>query len=556
METESFKWWQEGIIYQIYPRSFSDSNGDGFGDIPGITSRLGYLSDLGIDAIWLSPFYPSPDADFGYDVANHTSIDPKYGKMEDFDVLCAEAHKKGIRVILDMVLNHTSDQHEWFRESRSSIHDPKRDWYIWMNPAKGGGLPNNWQSSFGGSAWEFDKNSGQYYLHSFLREQPDVNWRNPGLRKAQLDVVRFWLEKGVDGFRLDVFNAYFKDVEFRSNPGKFGLRGFDRQEHIFDINQPEMMDFLTELRALLDEYPDRYAVGETYVTPIEKAIMYAGKDKLHAAFSFDFFGSEISFPWNADFIREKTALRDSLFDENDVFPTTVFSNHDKPRAASRTANSWVNHGEDDHQAQIAMTLLLTLKGTPFMYYGEEIGMRDIQLRRNEIMDPPGKKYWPIYKGRDGCRSPMQWNETDFAGFSTHQPWLKIHSDYLNRNVQKQQTDPGSIFNFTRKLISLRKEKEALRRGSYRCFYRTDTGILAYERQFDSGVRNQRIIIYMNFTGSTRTAGFVRDADPKNAIILVSNVKRKEFYTSHNQFLLNPHEILILEVVAGGSQAND
>ncbi len=553
MESGSFKWWQEGIIYQIYPRSFLDSNGDGFGDIPGISSKLDYLSELGIDAIWLSPFYPSPDADFGYDVADHTAVDPRYGDLADFDHLCSEAHKKGIRIILDMVLNHTSDQHQWFKESCSSIENPKRDWYIWRNASESGGVPNNWQSSFGGSAWTYDEKTHQYYLHSFVKEQPDVNWRNPYLRKAQLDVFRFWLERGVDGFRLDVFNAYFKDALFRNNPVKYGLRGFDRQEHIYDINQPELMDFLSELRSLLDSYPDRYAVGETYITPIDKAVMYAGRDKLHAAFSFDFFGSQISYPWSADFIKEKTAHRDSIFDENDVQPTTVFSNHDVPRAASRTANHWINHGEDDYQALAAMTLLLTLKGTPFMYYGEEIGMRDIQLGRREIMDPPGKKYWPIYQGRDGCRSPMQWNETSFAGFSTQKPWLKIHPNYLHRNVNTQSNEPDSIYNFTRKLISLRREKEALRRGSYRSFYRSDTGILAFERRIDLQGKMQRIVIYLNFTGSTKTAGFVRDADPKNAHILLSSVKRKEFYTSYNQFLLNPHEILILEIETESGQ---
>lgn len=547
MKNESFKWWQEGIIYQIYPRSFADSNGDGFGDIPGITSRLDYLADLGVDAVWLSPIYPSPDADFGYDVADHIAIDHRYGSMEDFDKFCSRAHKLGIRVILDMVMNHTSDQHEWFKESRSSINHPKRNWFIWMNPTEKGGVPNNWQSSFGGSAWEYDNQSGQYYLHSFLKEQPDVNWRNPDLRKAQLDVFRFWLEKGVDGFRLDVFNAYFKDAKFRNNPGKFGLRSFDRQEHLYDINQPEMMDFLNEFRALLDEYPDRYAVGETYVTSIQNTIQYTGKDKLHTAFSFDYFGSEISFPWNAEFIKERTALRDSLFAENEVYPTTVFSNHDKPRAAGRTANKWRNKGEDDYQALLAMTLLLTLKGTPFMYYGEEIGMRDIQLGRSEIMDPPGKKYWPVYKGRDGCRSPMQWDETEYAGFSNHKPWLKIHPDYLHRNVNSQKKDPGSIYNFTKKLISIRRTKDALRRGTYRCFYRSDTGVLAYERKYIFGEISQRIIIYLNFSGSTRTAGFVRDADSENAHILLSSVNRKEFYTSHHQFLLNPHEVLLLEI---------
>ncbi len=252
---EDFIWWRDGVVYQIYPRSFADSNNDGIGDLPGILGRLDYLQSLGIDAIWLSPFYPSPDKDFGYDVSDFTAVDPRFGTLEDFAALVEGAHQRGIRVVLDLVLNHTSDQHAWFEESRRSKDSPRRDWYIWRDK------PNNWQASFGGSAWEFDPPTGQYYLHSFTKEQPDLNWRNPQVRQAILDVFRFWLERGVDGFRLDVFNAYFKDAAFRDNPAKFGLRGFDRQQHLYDMDQPEMTPLLNEVRRLLDEYPERYAVG-------------------------------------------------------------------------------------------------------------------------------------------------------------------------------------------------------------------------------------------------------------------------------------------------------
>ena len=546
--SENYNWWQDGVVYQIYPRSFCDSNGDGFGDLAGINSRLDYLAELGIEAIWLSPFYPSPDADFGYDISDYTAVDPRFGTLADFDQLLDQAHQRGIRVILDMVMNHTSDQHSWFLESRASHENPKRDWYIWRDPAADGGVPNNWQASFGGSAWEFDQNTGQYFLHSFLNQQPDVNWRNPDLRQAQLDVFRFWLERGVDGFRLDVFNIYFKDALFRNNPSRFGLRAFDRQQHIHDANQPEMEGVLGELRQLLDAYPERYAVGETYITAYEKIIDFVGPERLHAVFSFDFFESNLSFPWNPRWLFKQIQRRDDLFGAAAVWPTTVLSNHDQPRAATRYSSGFSKRGEDDRQALVAMTLLLTVRGTPFLYYGEEIGMRDVELSHSEIMDPPGKKYWPLYKGRDGCRSPMQWSNAVYAGFSSSKPWLKLHPNYEQRNVVAQDADPKSLLNFTRRLIALRRQFTALRRGSFRVFYRVDRGVLAYERKLEepSGAV-ERILVYLNFSGSTHAVGFVHDADPKQAEIIFSSLPRKEFYTSYNQFVLNPYEVLLLHV---------
>jgi alpha-glucosidase len=505
-----FLWWQDGIIYQIYPRSFADSDGDGLGDLPGITARLDYLATLGVDAIWLSPIYPSPDRDFGYDVADHTAVDPRFGTLADFERLVQEAHRRGIRIVLDLVLNHTSDQHAWFRESRRSREDPKRDWYIWRPPAPlgppisgvrnggmTGGPPNNWQASFGGRAWEYDPASSEYYLHLFTREQPDVNWRNPQVRQAQLDVFRFWLERGVDGFRLDVFNAYFKHADLPDNPPKLGLRGFDRQRHVYDIDQPEMIPFLNEMRRLLDSYPERYAVGETYLSTPERAASYCGPDRLHAAFSFDFttFRSELAaalhiYHWNPAWIRQEILARDQIFDAAGVWPTTVMSNHDLPRAAGR-----YGRGEDDSQARLAMALLLTLRGTPFMYYGEEIGMRDISLRRSEILDPPGRRYWPIYKGRDGCRSPMQWDGSQFAGFSTARPWLPVHPNHAWRNVAAQEADPGSLLHFTRKLIALRREHPALRRGDYLPLDGLG-GTMLYLRRTDK----ETILVALNFSG--------------------------------------------------------
>ncbi|MFH2102297.1 MAG: alpha-glucosidase [Chloroflexota bacterium] len=476
-------WWQDGIIYQIYPRSFADSNADGLGDLPGIISRLDYLADLGIDAIWLSPVYPSPDADFGYDISDYTAIDPRFGSLADFDRLVAECHRRGIRVILDLVLNHTSDQHPWFQESRSNRENSKRDWYIWRD------RPNNWQAAFGGKAWTADPQSGQYYLHLFTRNQPDLNWRNPQVRLAMLEVFRFWLERGVDGFRLDVFNTYFKHLDLADNPPKFGLRGFDRQRHIHDLDQPEMMPFLSEVRALLEVYPERYAVGETYLATREKTISYCGADKLQAAFSFDFTPSHLVYPWNPGWLMKQILRREDAFQQAGVWPTTVMSNHDIPRPASRYAD-----GEDDAQAKLAMALLLTLRGTPFLYNGEEIGMRDISLGRQEILDPPGKKYWPIYKGRDGCRSPMQWDSTPNAGFSAASPWLPVHPNHTTRNVAVHQADPDSLLQFTKMLIALRKTYPALRRGDFLSLKAPRSG-LAYLRRTEE----QTILVAMNFS---------------------------------------------------------
>jgi alpha-glucosidase len=480
---DNYLWWRDGVIYQIYPRSFADSNGDGLGDLPGIISRLDYLSDLGVDAIWLSPIYPSPDVDFGYDTRDHTAIDPRFGTLADFDRLVEAAHRRGLRIVLDMVLNHTSDQHPWFLESRASRQNPKRDWYIWREH------PNNWQASFGGQAWEYDRLTGQYYLHLFTKEQPDVNWRNPDVRKAQLDVFRFWLERGVDGFRLDVFNAYFKHPDLADNPPRPGLRGFDRQRHLYDMDQPELIPFLNELRSLLDSYPERYAVGETYLATPQKAASYCGADRLHSAFSFDFTVYDIIFPWNAAWLRRQILKREKLF-TSPRWPTTVMSNHDLPRAATR-----YSRGEDDTQAKLAMALLLTLRGTPFMYYGEEIGMRDISLKRSEILDPPGKKYWPFYKGRDGCRSPMQWSDEPQAGFSTAKPWLPVHADYTRRNVATQAVEPSSLFTFTRNLIALRKQYPALSRGDF-AVLPSPRNCLVYLRRTEE----QTILIALNFSG--------------------------------------------------------
>lgn len=506
---EDNSWWRNAVIYQVYPRSFADSNGDGLGDLPGITSRLDYLADLGIDAVWLSPFYPTPDKDFGYDISDYCNVDPRFGTLADFDALVAESHRRGIRVIIDMVMNHTSDRHPWFLESRASRDNPQRDWYIWRD------RPNNWAACFGGSAWEFDPATGQYYLHLFTREQPDVNWRNPQVRQAQLDAFRFWMKRGVDGFRLDVFNAYFKHPDFPDNPTRFGLRAFDRQKHLYDMDQPEMLPLLKELRGLLDSYPDRYAVGETYLGTAAKAASYCGPDKLHAAFSFDFTSAEASFlglplfPFNPRWIADRITRRDAIFDAaGGVWPTTVMSNHDLPRAASR-----YGRGEDDALPKLAITVLLTLRGTPFLYQGEEIGMRDLPLRREDVRDPAGLPYWPFYKGRDGCRSPMQWDDSPNAGFSPARPWLRVHPNYRQRNAAAQQADPSSMFNFTKALIALRKTHPALRRGDFHLVSAT-RHVLAYLRRD----REETILVALNFSRRAQTLALHAEIRPQERLL--------------------------------------
>ncbi len=519
---KDFLWWRDGVIYQIYPRSFNDTTGNGLGDLAGITAKLDYLADLGVDALWLSPFYPTPDADFGYDISDHVDVDPRFGSLADFDTLVEASHKRGIRIVLDLVLNHTSDQHAWFRESAANRTNPKADWYIWQDE-----IPNNWQAVFGGKAWTWHEERGQYYYHMFLKEQPDVNWRNPDVRKAQMDVVRFWLERGADGFRLDVFNVYFKDEQLRDNPKKWGRRAFERQDHIYDIDGPEMEGVLEEMRAMLNEYPERYAVGETFFATREKILRYNGEKRLHAAFDFAFLWSK----YRPDKLLKTIHDWEDLAEETGLWPNYVLSNHDVPRPATRHGK-----GEDDARTKVMMALLLTMRGTPFLYYGEEIGMRDLSLKRSELMDPPGKKYWPFNKGRDGCRSPMQWDDTQNAGFSSGKPWLKVHPNHKARNVAAQQEDENSLFNFTRKLIALRKENETLRRGSFKALADTPSDVLVYLRENDG----EQILVALNFSHKSQAMTLPTDSWD----IFFSEKREGEIIG--NEFMLLPNEVLILK----------
>lgn len=502
--TSDRPWWQTGVIYQIYPRSFQDSNGDGIGDLPGITARLDYLQDLGVTGIWLSPVYPSPMYDFGYDVSDYTDISPEFGTPYDFKLLLDEAHRRDIRIVMDLVFNHTSHQHPWFLEASASRGSPKRDWYIWHDGQDGARPqpPNNWLGIFGGKAWEWEANTEQFYLHSFLKEQPDVNWRNPELRMAMWDVIRFWLDLGVDGFRLDVVNWFIKDERFRDNPRKpWGLRPYDRQVHLYDRNRPETLEIMMQIRTLVDHYPERMTVGEVYSEPPGdpelSAAYYAGGEGLHMAFNFAF----LYCPWRADSFATAVDRWDSLLGP-DLWPNYTLSNHDQKRAFSR----YDEGGDGAARARVAAALLLTLRGTPFLYYGEEIGMRNGRILRSRLQDPLGKRYWPLRVGRDGERTPMQWNASPGAGFSMARPWLPINADHTTVNVERQQEAPDSLLNWYRALIGLRRQEPSLHSGAYRRLGVRDE-VYHFERQW----HDQRVVVALNFAGRARTVRLPRDA---------------------------------------------
>ena len=488
MISPEWQWWRDGVIYHVYLRSFADGNGDGLGDLPGLIARLDYLNgnpdSLGVDAIWISPCFPSPDRDFGYDVSDYTAIDPRYGSLDDFDRLIAEAHRRGIRVLLDLVYNHTSDRHPWFVDARASRTSPHRDWYVWRDGRSGGGPPNNWQSVFGGKAWEWDQATGQYYYHMFLRQQPDLNWHNPEVRRALLEATRFWLERGVDGFRLDVFNAWYEHADYPDNPTKFGLRGFDRQHHVHDVDQPEMHPALAELRGLLDAYPERASVGELFGADAERAASYCGDLGLHMVFNFEFTHRR----WDPRAFSEAIERTDRSL-AADGWPCYVLSNHDLPRHVTRYGGR-----HPDEVARVAAALLLTQRGTPFVYYGEEIGLPDVPLRRGQIVDPPGRRYWPIYKGRDPNRSPMPWDSGPNAGFTSGSPWLPLRRDHGTLNVDAQRRDPRSVWSFYRDLLRLRRETPALRRGAFERVSRPSRDGLAYLRS----VPGAQALVALNF----------------------------------------------------------
>jgi alpha-glucosidase len=474
--SEHYLWWQRGVVYQIYPRSFQDSDGDGIGDLPGITSRLDHLRWLGVDALWISPIYPSPMADFGYDVSDYCGVHPMFGSLDDFDELLAEAHARGLKVILDFVPNHSSDRHPWFRESRSSRDDPKRDWYIWRDPAPGGGPPNNWLSNFGGPAWTLDEATGQYYYHAFLPEQPDLNWRNPEVVEAMLDVLRFWLDRGVDGFRVDVIWHLIKDEEMRDNPPNPtwtpAERPYDALLTVHSTDQPEVHEVIARMRALVDGYDERVLIGEIYL-PVERLVAYYGEDHsgVHLPFNFQL----VLAPWDARHIAALIEEYEAALPEGG-WPNWVLGNHDQSRIASRVGRA---------QARVAAMLLLTLRGTPTIYYGDEIGMRDVEIPPGRVQDPFERNVPGIGVGRDPERTPMQWDGSPGAGFTTGEPWLPIAGDHDEHNVEAERHDPRSMLSLYRALLTLRRGERALEVGRFE-LVAAEGEVLAYLRRGGGG----------------------------------------------------------------------
>jgi alpha-glucosidase len=526
---EQHLWWQKGIIYQIYPRSFQDSNSDGIGDLRGITSRLDYLKWLGIDGIWISPCFKSPMKDFGYDVSDYRDIDPIFGNMADFDELLHETHARGLKLILDFVPNHTSDHHPWFLESRSSRDNPKRDWYIWRDPKPDGSPPNNWLANFGGIAWTWDARTEQYYYHAFLSEQPDLNWRNPEVQQAMMDNLRFWLDKGVDGFRVDVMNHIIKHPDMPDNPPnplwKEGDHPYRRLIPEYSQDQPEVHDIVAMMRRVFEEYEQRVLIGEIYL-PIERLVRYYGpnSDGAHLPFNFQL----VTKPWDARIIAATIDRYEAALPEN-AWPNWVLGNHDRPRIATRAGRE---------QAPVAAMALLTLRGTPTMYYGDEIGMENVHVPSDRLVDPPGIEIG-IAESRDPERTPMQWDASHNAGFSTaEEPWLPVSEDYAGVNVATQREDPRSILSLYRRLIGMRREEPALSVGTYTAFP-TAGCLLAYIREH----QGSRLLVTLNLGGEP-------DALPLDSLagsVILSTMRDREGEKAAGTLRLRANEGVVIRL---------
>jgi len=495
-------WWRGAVIYQIYPRSFQDSNDDGIGDLEGITARLEHVASLGADAIWISPFFTSPMKDFGYDVSNYCDIDPIFGKIEDFDSLITEAHRLNIKVIIDLVLSHTSDQHPWFAESRSSRDNARADWYVWADPKADGTPPNNWMSIFGGSSWQWDSRRLQYYLHNFLTSQPDLNFHCPAVQDALLDVTRFWLEKGVDGFRLDTINFYVHDKDLHDNPPLEisrrnasiapSVNPYNHQEHLYDKNRPENLEFLKRFRKVLDEFPAITSVGE--VGDAQRGLEIVGEytsgdDKVQMCYAFEFLAADPLTP-----ARVRNVLERFERYAPDGWACWAFSNHDVMRHITR----WSLGVEDrDAHGKLLIGLLLSLRGSVCMYQGEELGLEEAELAFEDLRDPYGIQFWPDFKGRDGCRTPMVWtNATSIGGFSNVKPWLPVPAAHLERAVSVENADPHSVLNHYRAFIAFRKRHPAFAKGDI-TFHTADDHVLAFSRTFG----NEIVLAVLNMTES-------------------------------------------------------
>jgi alpha-glucosidase len=488
-------WWQNAVIYEVYPRSFADSNGDGVGDLSGITSKLDYLKDLGVDAIWITPCFPSPQVDFGYDVSDYVNIDPMYGTLADFDRLVAEAKKRNIRVVLDFVVNHTSDQHPWFIDSRSSRTSAHRDWYIWRDGMGPDQPPNNWLSTFGLSTWKYDPVTKQYYYHYFYPEQPDLNWHNPAVENAMFDVTRFWYKRGVAGFRLDAVDLLFEDPNLRDNPVLSGTDKFGRpnMDEKYDRKLPEIHTALQRLRKVADEY-DAVLIGETWTSNVQQLEEYYGHNGNELQLPMDLMLTNL--PLTAAAFREHIKAVDAAR----TWPTYVISNHDIRRSYSR----YGDQAHSDDIAKMVAGLYLTLRGSAVMYYGEEIGMENNDATRKEdVKDPIGILGWPNEIGRDGERTPMQWNSSANAGFTTGKPWLPVPASAKAYNVEAESKNPDSVLSFYRQVLHLRRSEPALLEGAYVPLNESDPNVISYLRKTE----DETVLVVANFSGQSQSASF-------------------------------------------------
>lgn len=525
-------WPLSSIIYHIYPRSFFDTNADGIGDLKGIIEKIDYIAELGINAVWLSPVYPSPQKDFGYDVADYTNIDPVYGNLESIDELIAKLHERGIKLLMDYVPNHTSNEHQWFLESKSSKKNPKRDWYIWKDARDDGSPPNNWISVFGGSAWEYDEKTKQYYLHSFDKAQPDLNWRNPEVVEAMLDVFRFWLDRGVDGFRIDAVYWLFKHADFPDEPNNPSYmmgthEPYDMYLHPYTFALPETLHMMKTFTDVIKEYDNKFVVMEIYAGLEELLKMYRTIDwKYFTPFNF----SLITLPWKAEIHKQFIDEFDKAL--GDIYiPSYVLGNHDKPRVTTRLG---------DKQARIAAMSLLTLRGLPFIYYGDELGMTDGVLERKDIKDPFAMNFPDLPFGRDPQRTPMQWNTTKNAGFTHGDPWLPVNPNHMTRNVAVENTEYTSLLSLYKLLIKLKKHKAALREGTYTPLPLPQDNVLAFIRETDK----EKILIMLNFDEKEKNIKM----DYEGHLIASASMTHQEWEKIDlNNFVLTGDEGLIIEL---------
>jgi len=536
VDAEGHQWWQHAVFYEIYPRSFADSNNDGIGDLNGINSKMSYLHELGVDAIWITPCYPSPQVDFGYDVSNYENIDPMYGTLADFDRMVANGKKHHVRIIMDFVLNHTSDQHPWFLDSKSSRTSAHRDWYIWRDGKAPGQPPNNWISLFGGSAWQFDPTTNQYYYHFFYAQQPDLNWRNPAVEKVMLDTTRWWYQRGVSGFRLDAVDTLFEDPDLHDDPVLPGTnkQGDPITQNKFNTNLPEVHDVLQKLRKVADE-SQAVLIGETWTSNVEQLNQYYGQGGNELQMPMDFMFTTVNKLSPPDFRRQIAAV-----DGAHGWPVFVISNHDIVRSYNRYGDGKNN----DAIAKLMGAFYLTLRGTPILYYGEEIGMENnTPTRREDVKDPIGRTGWPAEKGRDGERTPMQWNTAPNAGFSKKDPWLPVPRSYQTHNVATESKDPNSIFNLYKKVLALRHTNQALLEGSYTALNEDDPNVMSYLRSY----KGKAVLVALNMSASPQKATFNLSPQGFGQASLKTLIASPEASTKGNEVALEPYGLLIAEV---------